>query len=153
MDRARAIVEDHGAVLGWLTIGSLIFLVASALGLPWLVARLPADYFTVSGRERVRLERVERTRHPGLRMILHGLRNVLGLAIFFCGVMMLVLPGQGILSMLVGLMLIDYPGKHELERWLMEKPAVHQPLNWVRRRVHRAPFELKGKHAKAARDG
>lgn len=142
LDRARGLMGDHGEFLGWLTAGSLVFLVASALGLPWLVARLPADYFTVDGRERIRRERIERTKHPGLRLVLHGLRNVLGLVVFCCGVLMLVLPGQGILSMLVGLMLIDYPSKHEFERWLMAKPAVHRPLNWLRSRVHRPPFEV-----------
>ncbi len=53
---------------------------------------------------------------------------------------MLVLPGQGILAILVGLMLIDYPFKHRFERWLIAKPAVHRPLNWLRRKVHREPF-------------
>ncbi len=141
VDRARSFLESHGELLGWLTTGSLVLLVGSALALPWLVARMPTDYFTVSGQERIHRERLERSTHPGLRLFLHGVRNVLGALIFALGVLMLVLPGQGILAMLAGLILMDYPRKHEFERWLMAKPAVHKPLNWLRRRAHHPPFE------------
>lgn len=136
----QSLFSEHRVLLGWLTTGSIVFLVVSIVGLPWLIARLPEDYFTADGQERIHRERRERNTHRVLAFLLHGLRNLAGVAVALAGVAMLVLPGQGILAILVGLMLIDYPFKHRFERWLIAKPAVHRPLNWLRRKVHREPF-------------
>ena len=51
------------------------------------------------------------------------------------GLAMLVLPGQGIWSILIGLSLINFPGKYQVERALVSRPTVHRSLNWVRRRA------------------
>jgi hypothetical protein len=51
------------------------------------------------------------------------------------GLVMLVVPGQGLLTIVVGLMLLDFPGKYRLERWLATRPKVWQSINWLRRRA------------------
>ena len=56
---------------------------------------------------------------------------------------MLVLPGQGILTILAGIMLLDFPGKHRLLRWIVAHPQVLRTLNWLRRRGH-PPLYLEG---------
>ena len=53
---------------------------------------------------------------------------------------MLVLPGQGLLTLLVGFLLVDAPGKYRLERWLVSRKAVLRPINWLRRRKGRQPL-------------
>jgi hypothetical protein len=53
---------------------------------------------------------------------------------------MFVLPGQGILTMLIGISLTDFPGKFHVERWFIEKPAVFKALNWIRRRAKKPPL-------------
>jgi hypothetical protein len=55
---------------------------------------------------------------------------------------MLVLPGQGVLTILAGITLLNYPGKRRLELWLVRRPAIHRAIDWIRRRAGRAPLEL-----------
>ena len=74
-------------------------------------------------------------------MIVIG-KNVLGAVLMIAGVAMLVLPGQGLLTMVLGFLLIDFPGKYRLERWLVARPMVHRPLNWIRRRAGREPLKV-----------
>ena len=53
---------------------------------------------------------------------------------------MLVLPGQGLLTIFVALVLLDFPGKLRLERWLIRKPAVRRPIDWIRAKAGREPI-------------
>jgi hypothetical protein len=64
----------------------------------------------------------------------------LGILLVLAGIMMLVLPGQGILAMLIGIGLMDFPGKFRLERWFARQPAVFKSLNWIRTRAGHAPL-------------
>ena len=53
---------------------------------------------------------------------------------------MLVLPGQGILSILIGLSLLEFPGKRRFEAKLVGQPKVFQAINALRKRFDRAPL-------------
>jgi hypothetical protein len=55
---------------------------------------------------------------------------------------MLLLPGQGILTILIGLMLLDFPGKRRLERRLVQQPSVWRAINWMRAKAHQPALEL-----------
>lgn len=140
MTKLRGLFDEHRVLLGWLTTASIAFVVISLVALPWVIARLPADYFTVEGQQRLADERRNSPTHKWLKVLLHALRNVAGVLIALAGVAMLILPGQGIIAILVGLMLVDYPSKHRFERWLIAKPWVHKPLNWLRAKVSQPPF-------------
>jgi hypothetical protein len=54
---------------------------------------------------------------------------------------MLLVPGQGLLSIAVALVLLDFPGKYRFERWLATRPAVWRSLNWLRRRAGCKPLQ------------
>jgi hypothetical protein len=54
---------------------------------------------------------------------------------------MLLVPGQGLLTIAVGLMLVDFPGKFRFERWLAVRPPVWRSINWLRKRAGRGPLE------------
>ena len=56
------------------------------------------------------------------------------------GIAMLVLPGQGVLTMLIGISLIDFPGKHTLEARMISQPLVLQTINKVREKFGRSPL-------------
>jgi hypothetical protein len=45
---------------------------------------------------------------------------------------MLVLPGQGLLTIIIGLVLMEFPGKYHAERWVINRPAVLAAINWIR---------------------
>ncbi|GAC20421.1 hypothetical protein GARC_3466 [Paraglaciecola arctica BSs20135] len=53
---------------------------------------------------------------------------------------MLVLPGQGLITMLIGLSLIPFPGKHRIERDLLSRNSVRSTLNWIRIKANKEPF-------------
>ena len=50
---------------------------------------------------------------------------------------MLVLPGQGLLTIVTGLILINYPGKYKLEKKLVAMPSVFKALNWIRDKANK----------------
>ena len=121
----------------WASGFSLLALIATIVGVPWVVTRLPKDYF-------VRSERVVWRASfdaPLLSLITSMLKNLLGLLLVVLGLIMLVTPGQGIVTLLIGLLLMNFPGKYHLERWLVLRPGVLKGLNWLRRRQGQLPFD------------
>src|SRR5262245_56317316 len=93
-----------------LAIGSAIAFVATLVAIPFILIRLPANYFDV---------RVPRTwmqgHHPALRLLGQIVKNVAGFIFVLAGLSMLILPGQGVLTILIGISLLDFPGKQQLE--------------------------------------
>lgn len=146
-DWLRGILPDFLLVLGerlfsprlLLVLGilSAVTFVASVVGVPFFLTRLPGDYF--SGRERAVLGLPPR-RRPPWRIALVVLRNLLGFTLMVLGLLMLVLPGQGLLTLVVGLLLADFPGKRRLERWFIGRPSVLRAINSLRRRTGRVPL-------------
>jgi hypothetical protein len=133
-------LQTHGVLLCWLSAASVLMFVGSLLAVPWLVLRIPADYFL---RQRHYADRWK-PRHPLLRIGFLAIKNLIGLVLVLAGVAMLVLPGQGILTILVGLIFLDFPGKFALERWLARQPPVRHALNWIRAKAGRPPLEMPG---------
>jgi hypothetical protein len=122
-----------------LTGASVTMLVMSAIATPWLLSRLPADYFS---HPKPHLWERLKTGTPGRKLLLVA-KNLGGLVLVVAGLAMLVLPGQGLLTMLMGLVLIDFPKKFELERWLISRPSLFATVNWLRRRGGHPPLELR----------
>src|SRR6187399_2589877 len=100
-------------VLLFLGILSAVFFVGSLIVIPILLVRLPVDYFDE------RQPRVWLQGYPSvIRVTTFVLKNLVGAVFVLAGIAMLVLPGQGILTILIGLSIVDFPGKHRLERSL-----------------------------------
>jgi len=53
---------------------------------------------------------------------------------------MLFTPGQGLLSILFGLMIMNYPGKYRLECWIIRKPLIFSTVNAMREKQDQPPF-------------
>jgi len=150
-------MKEHDTLLWWLGIGSAVLFVATLFAVPWMVTKIPADYFV----RKKRPESALKQRHPALKVVLAVGRNLLGLIILLAGIAMILLPGQGVITIMVGLMLIDFPGKFRFERWLVRKESVQKAVNWLRKRAKAPPLEVppkngdeEGKQAeRAARSG
>jgi UPF0716 family protein affecting phage T7 exclusion len=69
-------------------------------------------------------------------------KNLLGYIFVVAGILMLMLPGQGFLTILIGITLIDFPGKYALERWIVSHGSVLRSINWIRRQAGRPPLVL-----------
>ena len=59
-----------------------------------------------------------------------------------CGALMLVLPGQGLLTLLAGLMLVEFPAKRRLELWILRRAPVLRVVQWMRSRAGKPPLDL-----------
>jgi hypothetical protein len=125
-----ALAQHKGLAIG-LTVASVVMFVGSLLAVPWIVARAPRDFFT----------RDENAQKGQNSLPLKVLKNVAGIVFVAAGVAMLLLPGQGILTLVVGLALLDFPGKHALLVRMAKRRSVMRALNYVRRRAKREPFD------------
>lgn len=99
---------------------SVVAAVASIVLVPRVLAKLPRDY----------LHRHDHADNASIPLLV--LRNLLGVVLVLLGLAMLVLPGQGLLTLLVGLLLVDFPGKLRLVRSLLSKPKVLAVVNKLR---------------------
>jgi hypothetical protein len=123
----------------WLTVLSLVIIiitVAASIGLGLaIILSLPPDYFT-------RKKHISRIRNPVLRFCVQVIKNLLGVLALVAGFIMLFTPGQGILTIFVGIILCDFPGKRKLERRIIAYPVVLDFVNKIRLRYKRAPIVL-----------
>ncbi len=117
-------------VLAWISIGLLIISLAI---IPFVVINMPENYF--SGHYRVRASK--KSNYPIIAQLLAGLKNLIGFIFILFGILMLVLPGQGILTILMGLFLMNFPGKYKFERKLVSIPKVLKSLNWIRSKANK----------------
>lgn len=136
------------AIAGWmvqpivltvLVSASVLLFALSLIGLPVALTRMPTDFFSRPERRRLRLAERER---PFWFVVLRTLKNALGGVLLVLGLVMLIVPGQGLITIFVALFLLDFPGKRRLQRWVISRPAVHRPVNALRRRTGRPPLEL-----------
>jgi Putative transmembrane protein (PGPGW) len=125
-----------GTLLTMAIVSAIVF-VASLIAIPFILVRLPVDYFDV---------RVPRSwmkgKHPLFRTVGQVVKNVAGFLFFLAGVSMLVLPGQGVLTILIGISLMDFPGKRRLEAWIIGRPLVLNVVNSLRARFGKPRFVL-----------
>lgn len=109
--------------------------VGTLVAIPVILVRLPPHYFD---------ERYPRTwmenHHPVLRLIGLAVKNVVGFVFLLAGIAMLFLPGQGVLTILIGLSLMDFPGKRYLERKLVGQPTVLKAINTLREKFGKPPL-------------
>lgn len=128
--------ESHAGVLGLLAGGSMLVLAATCLLIPFMIARLPETYF-----DNPHHSPLEHLQHrPVLRIGLLFLKNAFGLILVLAGLAMLVLPGQGLLTLFVAMILLDFPGKFTLKRKLIRLTRLRKIINQFRIRHGKAPF-------------
>jgi len=132
-------LQAHPGLIWGLASFSLVLFLVSLLVVPWMLIRIPADYFIrdsdVSGMW---------TDRPIRRRLWRGARNVLGSVLILAGICMLVLPGQGLLTLFVGFMVMHFPGKQGLERKVLSFRFIEKPVNTLRRKAGKAPLETEG---------
>jgi len=130
-------VEAHEAELWAIGAASIGMLILCMMVVPVIVARIPADYFTHPERPDSRLKQ----QHQIIRLAALIGKNILGYVFIVAGLMMLLLPGQGLLTILIGILMIDFPGKYRFEKWLIHRRTVRRSINWLRRRTGRSPLQ------------
>jgi hypothetical protein len=129
-----------GSVETYLLVGFALSVVSTvaAVGLvAIIIVKLPADYFC-SPASRAFLA----GRHPLIRRTGLFLKNLLGAVLIAVGVVLSLpgIPGPGILTVLFGVMLIDFPDMRIVERRLIRRPMVLRSINRLRRRYGKPPL-------------
>lgn len=138
------LVSDVVSGMTWqrALVGVVLFLVTFtvSLGLVSLILiKLPADYFC-SHYDR----QLWSGRAPALRIAAAIGKNVLGVLLIVLGIIMALpgVPGQGLLTVLLGVMLVDFPGKDRLEQKLLRRPAIRNSIDRLRARFGKPPLVL-----------
>lgn len=130
-------IQEHDFLLVLLAALSPVSLLAIAAVVPLVIIRLPENYFSQPHRKKT-----EQHPHPVLRLFVLFFKNMLGSLFVVAGIIMLFIPGQGVLTVLIGIMLMNFPGKYRIERWLVRNTPVLKPLNWLREKNHKPPLRL-----------
>ncbi|WXT99717.1 MAG: hypothetical protein Ctma_0421 [Catillopecten margaritatus gill symbiont] len=128
LDFINNLLIEYQDILVTMGIVSAVIFIISLLLTPWLLGKIPADYF-------VKCETCKSN------IIITTLKNIIGLILLLAGIIMLVTPGQGIISILLGLFLMEFPGKRKLELKLINSKTTFKTLNWLRSKVGKPPFE------------
>lgn len=129
-------LRDHPAAASWIAVGSVILAVLYVGILILIVTRMRTDYFItpppgtpVKGR-------------PLFIVILRAVRTAVGVGLLVLGAAMLVLPGQGLITIAVAVSLLKFPGKKRLLRALFRNERVERTMNSIRRRAGREPLRI-----------
>ena len=129
--------DHHPSVLITLGASSIFIFIFSIMGISWFIAQIPRDYFLSPKRQPSKWKK----QAPLIRMFILVAKNIIGLCLILGGAMMLVLPGQGLLTMITGLLLINYPGKFRLEQKIVSVPSIFKALNWIRAKSKKPPLK------------
>jgi len=138
-----SLTEVFGS-LTWrgLLIGLLIFAVTFVINLAivsFILVKLPADHFSRNHRTSFWLGR-----HPAIRVTGVIGKNILGVVLVVVGILMSIpgVPGQGLLTILLGIMLLDFPGRRRLEQNLLGRPQILKTINRLRSRFGKQALEI-----------
>lgn len=130
MDQLIMVIEENSVLFMVMSCLSFATFLGSIVAVPWVVCKMPADYFV-------------RAKPRQLRMWMFIARNCLGVVFAAAGIAMLVTPGQGVLTILVGLSIMSFPGKKKIERKILMLRGLRRALNWVRKKQGCPPMIFK----------
>ncbi|HYE15663.1 MAG TPA: hypothetical protein VD968_14560 [Pyrinomonadaceae bacterium] len=142
LDWMTQTLDSWGLTWGQVLLGvlfSVVTFVASIAVVTVVLVKLPRNYFHSSHAREFLTQR-----HPVLRAVGVFFKNLFGLVLVGFGVLMSLpgVPGQGVLTILLGIMLLDFPGKRALEVRLVSRPKVFRAINGLRARFDKPPLIL-----------
>ena len=128
--------SDRDIIVGGIAITVVTFLISLIVSI-FIVIRIPHDYFVGDHPPRMWADRHALIRWPAII-----LKNLFGAFLVVLGLLMSVpgVPGQGILTILMGAMLLDFPGRRRCEKWLLRRRGVLKTINKWRTRRGRLPL-------------
>lgn len=130
--------QSNGNILAWSFGLSLLLFIGSLILIPVLIARMRTDYFVTPDPD----GETWFGHHPATRIAAQVLKNSVGVLLLMAGLAMMVLPGQGIITLLVALSLLDFPRKRQLELCIVRQSKVNRAINWIRNRSGRPPIQV-----------
>jgi hypothetical protein len=132
-------MEAHDELIIWSSSISLILFVGTLVSIPIIIVKLPSDYFV---RDKNLARRYCQDK-PLLGIIIIGLKNIFGIIFLLMGFLMLFIPGQGVLTMLIGYSMLDFLNKRKLIYKIARRPSVYNFINKTRKKYNKDPIQLK----------
>ena len=129
-------VSSYKVYILWLATISLFVFIFSLISIKWLVALIPTNYFIKKNMVK------SKKSYSFIWLISIIVKNLIGYTLILGGLLMLVLPGQGLFTILMGLVLSNYPGKYNIERKFISIPSVLRTVNWLRKKSNKPPLEI-----------
>ncbi len=129
-------IKSHEDLIFILTIVTIITFIGSLIIIPIVIIHLSPDYFSH------KRESLYQYKHPFIRYTVLILKNLLGYVLFILGFIMLFIPGQGLLSMGLGVFLMNFPGKKSVEYKIFSNKKVKKVINLVRKRAGRSEIDF-----------
>jgi hypothetical protein len=129
-------IRNHPEVWGWIALISFSLVVIYAGVLILAVIRMSPDYFSAPSPA----PGTFRQRFPIFRLIVKILKTFLGLVLLIAGIAMLILPGQGLLTIAVAISFLEFPGKRKLLSAIVRRGGVMNTLNTIRRKAGKEPL-------------
>lgn len=126
-------LSQHTDAIAVIGLVSFLLLATSLLATPWILARLPANYFSKPPSIEPRSVR---------RLFKSVVKTILGFMLMLTGVAMMITPGPGLVCLVLGMALCEFPGKHRLLTRIIRRPSVFSTLNWLREKASKPPFVL-----------
>jgi len=134
----------HGSQIVWGILIFILSLVISSICCGLVILGLAENHFHTDNGASLRLDRPR-----WQRMLAMVVKNVLGVSLVVLGLVMALpgVPGQGLLTMFIGIVLLDLPGKRAFERRIIAKPKILHACNRLRIRFGKKPFTLEPQNA------
>lgn len=119
----------------WGLLVTVISIVVSYGLIVYGMVKIPADYFSSTY-----VKNIDQDKHFSVRWAAFIIKNVIGFILIIAGVIMIFTPGPGVPTILLGLIMMDIPGKRPLEAKLIQRPAVLSAINHLRSRYNKPPL-------------
>ena len=129
-------IINYKSYIFWLGAISFAIFVFSLLSIKWLVSLIPSDYFINKKTSKFK------SKYPVIWLVSMIIKNLIGYILIIGGIIMLILPGQGLFTIFIGLMMSNYPGKYFIERKFIAIPSVLKTINWLRKRSNQEPLKV-----------
>ncbi|MFL2714788.1 MAG: PGPGW domain-containing protein [Gammaproteobacteria bacterium] len=129
-------VSNYKTYILWLATISLFVFIFSLVSIKWLVALIPTDYFVKKNISK------SKKSYSLLWLMSIIVKNIIGYTLILGGILMLVLPGQGLFTILMGLILSNYPGKYTIEKRIISIPSILKTINWLRKKSNKPRLKI-----------
>lgn len=121
--------------IAWGAIITLISVIISYGAIIIGMIKIPADYFSSSYAKEIKSDK-----HFTLRWTALIVKNIIGFLLIIAGIIMIFTPGPGVPTILLGLIMMDIPGKRPLEARLINRPMVLSAVNDLRAKYKKPPL-------------
>ena len=124
----QMLILNYQGILIYVSLLSIFLFIISIIVTPIIICKIPHNYFI---KEKKRISIFKKI-----------IKNIFGIFFLIIGFVFLFTPGQGILTILIGIIFLDFPNKKNLQMKFIKKYKIIKPLNYIRRKFNKKEFIL-----------